>query len=69
MIINISSTKKNRTMTNYKTTGYMLRRTAVDYSIPILTDIKQAKLFVQSLEYAKNNIETTKVRMDIDCLL
>ena len=49
MIINISSTKKNRTGMDYKTFGYMLRRTAVNYSIPILTDIKQAKLFVKSL--------------------
>ena len=32
------------------TFGYLLRRTAVDLSIPLFTNIKLAKLFIESLE-------------------
>jgi carbamoyl-phosphate synthase/aspartate carbamoyltransferase/dihydroorotase len=67
MIINISRKKRLRTINNYNTLGYKLRRTATDSSIPIITDIKQAKMFVKSINHYLNNVDKLRVRTDIDC--
>lgn len=65
LVINIS--KKNKIKLNDKTLGYKLRRLAIDNSIPVITDIKQSKLFVESLQYYLNNKGKLRIRTDIDC--
>ena len=47
MIINIPKNNLSSELTN----GYLIRRTAVDFDIPLITDIKIAKQMVDALEY------------------
>ena len=51
---------KNVYSNNNNTNGFTMRRTCLDYSIPVITNIKCARLFVSSLvEYQKNGIDYT----------
>ena len=57
LLINIP---KNLYSSNNNTNGFIMRRKCLDYSIPVITNIKCAKLFVSSLkEYKKNGIDYT----------
>lgn len=38
-----------RRVSSFMTQGYRTRRMAVDYSVPLITDVKCAKMFVQVL--------------------
>eukprot|EP00002_Diphylleia_rotans_P031216 TRINITY_DN6476_c0_g2_i1.p1 TRINITY_DN6476_c0_g2~~TRINITY_DN6476_c0_g2_i1.p1 ORF type:complete len:2163 (-),score=440.22 TRINITY_DN6476_c0_g2_i1:281-6769(-) len=49
LFINIPSKSKSRRMQTYVSKGYYSRRLAVDFSVPLITDIKCAKLFIESL--------------------
>jgi carbamoyl-phosphate synthase/aspartate carbamoyltransferase/dihydroorotase len=68
LIINVSERNKMRCDGDTLSDGYKLRRLAVESSTPIFTDIKSAKLLVNSLknlkEVWKGNIQ---VHPDIDC--
>uniref|UniRef100_A0A914Y2C3 Dihydroorotase n=1 Tax=Panagrolaimus superbus TaxID=310955 RepID=A0A914Y2C3_9BILA len=48
----------------YRTQGYKTRRMAVDNGIPLLTDIKCAKLFVKALEQCKNKLPPFNSQLD-----
>ena len=49
---------KNVYLSNNNTRGFTMRRNCLDYNIPVITDIKCARLFVSSLlEYKKNGID------------
>lgn len=48
--INIPSNNKYRRLKSFKSRGYCARRAAVDFNVPILTNIKCAKLFVRALD-------------------
>lgn len=47
--INIPSTNSYRRLKSYESPGYLSRRSAVDFNVPLLTNIKCAKLFVKAL--------------------
>ena len=49
LVINLSIPNKIRK--NEKTNGYFIRRLSIDYSIPIIINIKCAKLYVDSLVF------------------
>merc|ERR1719354_55940 len=49
LYINLPSKNKFRRPASYMSQGYRTRRMAVDYGIPLITNIKCAKLFVEAL--------------------
>lgn len=49
MYVNLPSANRFRRPANYMSSGYRSRRLAVDYSIPIITNIKCAKLMIEAL--------------------
>lgn len=51
LIINVSERNKMRSNEVDVSNGYILRRLAVESSVPIFTDIKNAKLLAQSLDW------------------
>ncbi|BBM85200.1 carbamoyl-phosphate synthase (glutamine-hydrolyzing) large subunit [Candidatus Uabimicrobium amorphum] len=50
LVINIPKSNERSELTN----GYLIRRTSVDFSVSLITNIKCAKLFVESLWHDKN---------------
>lgn len=48
--INIPSNNKYRRLASFKSRGYASRRASVDFNVPLLTNIKCAKLFVKVLD-------------------
>ncbi|KAI8342161.1 hypothetical protein BC941DRAFT_415556 [Chlamydoabsidia padenii] len=53
MYINLPSRNRYRRPASYMSKGYRSRRLAVDYSIPLLTNVKCAKVFVEALARMK----------------
>ncbi|KYQ96720.1 dihydroorotase [Tieghemostelium lacteum] len=53
LIINLPSKNKYRRPSSFMSRGYSLRRVAVDFQVPLITNIKCAKLFVDSLSFMK----------------
>ncbi|KTW28469.1 carbamoyl-phosphate synthase, large subunit [Pneumocystis carinii B80] len=49
MYINLPSNNRFRRPANYTSIGYRTRRMAVDYSIPLITNVKCAKLMIEAL--------------------
>jgi carbamoyl-phosphate synthase/aspartate carbamoyltransferase len=49
LYVNLPSKNKFRRPASYMSSGYRSRRMAVDFSIPLITNIKCAKLFVEAL--------------------
>ncbi|KAI9498172.1 hypothetical protein BDB00DRAFT_867822 [Zychaea mexicana] len=49
MYINLPSRNRYRRPASYMSKGYRSRRMAVDYSIPLLTNVKCAKVFIEAL--------------------
>ncbi|CAE6438571.1 unnamed protein product [Rhizoctonia solani] len=49
MYINLPSKNKYRRPASYSSKGYRTRRMAVDYAIPLITNVKCAKLLVEAL--------------------
>lgn len=48
LVINLSLRNAGgRRLSSFMTKGYRTRRMAIDYSVPLITDIKCTKLFVQ----------------------
>lgn len=48
MVINLSMRNSGgRRLSSFVTKGYRTRRMAIDYSVPLIIDIKCTKLFVQ----------------------
>ena len=68
LVINISEKNKIRSEEDKHTDGYKLRRLSTENGIPIITDIKYAKLFISSLNwlYSESNGDV-KVRPEVDC--
>jgi carbamoyl-phosphate synthase / aspartate carbamoyltransferase / dihydroorotase len=54
LVINISIPNKIRVL-NKKTNGYYIRRLAIDYGISVITNIKCAKLYIESVIKHYNN--------------
>ena len=51
---------------SFMTQGYQTRRIAIDYSIPLITNVKNVKLLVQSLKAC--NCQLPKIKTTVDCL-
>jgi len=66
LVIDISKKNKVRSTESKKTHGYHIRRGAVDNNVTLLTDIKFAKLFVNTMEYY-STCEYT-VNTNTDCI-
>lgn len=53
--INIPSNNNYRRRASFESRGYMVRRACVDFNVPLLTNIKCAKLLVKSLHLMHTN--------------
>ncbi|KAH9909114.1 carbamoyl-phosphate synth [Xylariomycetidae sp. FL2044] len=49
LFINLPSNNKYRRPANYMSKGYQTRRMAVDYQIPLVTNVKNAKILVEAI--------------------
>ncbi|KAL8967804.1 MAG: hypothetical protein Q9183_002753, partial [Haloplaca sp. 2 TL-2023] len=49
LYINIPSSNRFRRPANYMSEGYRTRRMAVDYQIPLITNVKNAKILIEAL--------------------
>ncbi|KAI9318188.1 hypothetical protein BX666DRAFT_2026596 [Dichotomocladium elegans] len=49
LYINLPSRNRYRRPASYMSKGYLSRRMAVDYSVPLLTNVKCAKVFIEAL--------------------
>jgi carbamoyl-phosphate synthase/aspartate carbamoyltransferase/dihydroorotase len=67
MIINITERNKMRCVEELTTPGYQLRQAATANNIPIVTDIKAAKLLVNSLNLLGSTRVTEHITTEIDC--
>eukprot|EP00092_Neocalanus_flemingeri_P024222 GFUD01026270.1.p1 GENE.GFUD01026270.1~~GFUD01026270.1.p1 ORF type:complete len:2226 (-),score=685.36 GFUD01026270.1:76-6753(-) len=67
LVINLPMTNSGarRVSSFVPTYGYRTRRMAVDYSVPLITDIKCAKLLVESIQKTKGKLDA---RSYIDCI-
>ncbi|KAG2214382.1 hypothetical protein INT47_000938 [Mucor saturninus] len=54
LYINLPSRNRFRRPASYMSKGYRSRRMAVDYSVPLLTNVKCAKLFIEALTRNKD---------------
>ena len=53
MVINIPKSFARKELTN----GYLIRRAAVDYNVPLITNTQVAKLFIRSIsEYREKDL-------------
>lgn len=65
LYINLPSSNKYRRPANYMSKGYQTRRMAVDYQIPLVTNVKNAKILVEAiarhfeLEVSKRDYQTS----------
>lgn len=57
LFINLPSKNKFRRPATFMSRGYLVRRVAVDFSVPLITNIKCAKLFVEALGWARSKRE------------
>ncbi|XP_054910376.1 CAD protein isoform X2 [Poeciliopsis prolifica] len=66
LVINLSMRNSGgRRLSSFVTKGYRTRRMAVDYSVPLIIDIKCTKLFVQALHQIGRS---PPVKTHIDCM-
>lgn len=49
---------------SFMTQGYKTRRIAVDYSVPLITNVKNVKLLVKSLEVCACRVPPVKTLVD-----
>lgn len=57
LVINLTEPNKMRSDDDAPTTGYLLRRTAVDANVPVVTDVKRAKLIARVLAWLQDHPE------------
>lgn len=67
IIINITERNKMRCVEDEPTSGYYLRQAAIQHNVPIVTDIKAAKLLINGLRLLMNANLTTFDNIDVDC--
>ena len=67
LYINLPSNNKYRRPANYMSKGYKTRRMAVDYQIPLVTNVKNAKILVEAiarhvyLDVSKRDFQITEL--------
>lgn len=57
LFINLPSKNKFRRPASFMSRGYLTRRIAIDFSVPLITNVKCAKLFVESIYYMRTKRE------------
>lgn len=65
LVINISKKNKIKSNNNARTDGYKIRRGAVENNVPVLTDIKFAKMVIGAINYYQQR--GLPIRSGIDC--
>ncbi|KAF2103300.1 carbamoyl-phosphate synth [Rhizodiscina lignyota] len=60
LYINLPSNNRYRRPANYMSRGYKTRRMAVDYQIPLVTNVKNAKILIEAL-LRQYDLEVSKV--------
>ncbi|KAM3932599.1 multifunctional protein CAD isoform 2-T2 [Leptodactylus fuscus] len=66
LVINLSMRNSGgRRLSSFVTRGYRTRRLAVDYSVPLIIDIKCTKLFVEALRLIR---AAPPVKTHVDCM-
>ncbi|XP_051501026.1 CAD protein-like isoform X2 [Myxocyprinus asiaticus] len=66
LVINLSMRNSGgRRLSSFMTKGYRTRRMAIDFSVPLITDIKCTKLFVQALRLIG---QAPPVKTHVDCM-
>ncbi|CAG0922534.1 unnamed protein product [Notodromas monacha] len=55
----------SRRVSSFITQGYRTRRMAVDYAIPLVTDVKCAKLLIEALQFVGGE---PKLQTSVDCI-
>ncbi|XP_077148058.1 multifunctional protein CAD isoform X1 [Ranitomeya variabilis] len=66
LVINLSMRNSGgRRLSSFVTRGYRTRRLAVDYSVPLIIDIKCTKLFVEALRQIR---AAPPVKTHVDCM-
>ncbi|KAK9474735.1 uncharacterized protein V1510DRAFT_405815 [Dipodascopsis tothii] len=67
LYINLPSSNKFRRPASYMSRGYQTRRMAVDYSVPLVTNVKNAKLLIEALALkANSDINVTLIDSMVD---
>ncbi|EGG23846.1 dihydroorotase [Cavenderia fasciculata] len=61
LFINLPSKNKYRRPSSFMSRGYSLRRVAVDFQVPLITNIKCAKLFVESIAFMRGPMALDRV--------
>ncbi|EFA81772.1 dihydroorotase [Heterostelium album PN500] len=61
LFINLPSKNKYRRPSSFMSRGYSLRRVAIDFNVPLITNIKCAKLFVDSIPFMRGPMALDKV--------
>ena len=59
LVINVPSANLRYRPFSYHSPGYKMRRWAVDHAVPLITDIKSAKMFVRGLQIASEPLLLT----------
>jgi carbamoyl-phosphate synthase/aspartate carbamoyltransferase len=59
LYINLPSNNKYRRPANYMSKGYQTRRMAVDYQIPLVTNVKNAKILIEAIA-ARFNLDVSE---------
>lgn len=54
----------SRRVSSFMTQGYKTRRMAIDHSVPLITDVKCAKMFVQVKQQQKVHVELTDTQVN-----
>uniref|UniRef100_T1JFX5 Uncharacterized protein n=1 Tax=Strigamia maritima TaxID=126957 RepID=T1JFX5_STRMM len=68
LVINLSmQSSGSRRVSSIMTSGYKTRRMAVDYSIPLITDIKCAKLLIEALRLIGSKPPQVQTHIDSIC--
>ncbi|KAL4221656.1 hypothetical protein ACF0H5_019913 [Mactra antiquata] len=65
LVINLPLRSGSQRASAFVTQGYKTRRMAVDYSVPLITDVKCAKLFVEALRRLKT---APPLKTHVDCI-
>lgn len=67
LVINVTERNKMRCVEDTSTPGYQLRQAATSSNIPVVTDIKAAKLLVGSLVKLGSGRLVDQITTDVDC--
>ncbi|XP_052267533.1 CAD protein-like isoform X3 [Dreissena polymorpha] len=65
LVINLPLRNSSQRASSFVTQGYKTRRMAIDYSVPLITDVKCTKMFVQALRLLRT---APPMKTHVDCI-